>query len=106
MEFAFNPGFEPAHLCFDINTDGVKRWHQQQGNEKSHKHTECQRDHYWLQKRRLKLEGSRHDGDIEYLELLGSRGEGVFEVRDQHLTDDEIGQLQQALNAHLATEWS
>lgn len=59
-----------------------------------------------LQKRRLKLEGSRRDGEIEYLELLGSRGEGLFEVRDQHLTDDEIGQLQQALNVHLATEWS
>jgi hypothetical protein len=59
-----------------------------------------------LQKRRLKLEGSRHDGDIKFLELLGSRGEGTFEVRDQHLKDDEIGQLQQALNAHLATEWS
>ncbi len=59
-----------------------------------------------LQKRRLKLEGSRRDGDIEYLQLLGSRGEGTFEVRDQHLNNDEIKQLQQVLDAHLAIEWS
>lgn len=59
-----------------------------------------------LQKRRLKIEGSRQDGETEYLQLGGSRGEGSFEVRDQQLTDEEIAQLQQALNQHLATEWS
>jgi hypothetical protein len=59
-----------------------------------------------LQKRRLKIEGTRRDGEIEYLQLIGGRGEGAFEIRDQHLTNQEIEQLQQALNVHLATEWS
>jgi hypothetical protein len=55
-----------------------------------------------LQKRRLQLEGSRKDGEIEYLVLIGSRSEGPFEVRDQHLSPEEIQQLQSDLNAHLA----
>lgn len=55
-----------------------------------------------LQKRRLQLEGSRQDGDIEYLQLVGSRSEGPFEVRDQHLQPEEIQQLQADLNAHLS----
>ena len=59
-----------------------------------------------LQKRRLKMEGSRQDGEIVFLELVGSRGEGTFEVRDQQLSDEEIEQLQQTLNTHLASEWS
>ena len=59
-----------------------------------------------LQKRRLKMEGSRQDGEIAYLELVGSRGEGIFEVRDQQLSAEEIEQLQQTLNTHLASEWS
>ncbi len=59
-----------------------------------------------LQKRRLKLEGSQNDGDIEYLELIGARGEGPFLVRDQHLEDEEISQLQSSLNSHLAAEWN
>lgn len=56
-----------------------------------------------LQKRRLILDGSRRDGEIEYLELVGSRSEGPFEVRDQHLSPEEIQQLQSELNAHLAS---
>jgi hypothetical protein len=59
-----------------------------------------------LQKRRLKVDGSRQDGDIEYLQLSGCRGEGTFEVRDPQLADDEIQQIQQGLNAHLTTEWN
>jgi hypothetical protein len=59
-----------------------------------------------LQKRRLKIEGSRQDGEIEYLEVIGSQGEGPFEVRDHHLEDDEIKQLQAELNAYLAQEWA
>lgn len=55
-----------------------------------------------LQKRRLQLEGSRQDGEIEYLQLVGSRSEGPFEVRDQHLDPEEIKQLQADLNAHLS----
>jgi hypothetical protein len=55
-----------------------------------------------LQKRRLQLEGSRKDGEIDYLQLVGSRSEGPFEVRDQHLPPAEIKQLQNELSAHLA----
>ncbi len=56
-----------------------------------------------LQKRRLSLDGSRLDGDIAYLELSGSRGEGPFEVRDQQLTADEITALQAHLTEQLKT---
>ncbi len=59
-----------------------------------------------LQKRRLRIEGSRQDGETEILELVGSQGEGPFEVRDHHLNEEEIEQIQQELNTHLATEWS
>lgn len=59
-----------------------------------------------LQKRRLKLEGSRKDGEIEYLELIGTRGEGPFLLRDQQLEDEEVTQLQNSLNTHLASEWN
>jgi hypothetical protein len=59
-----------------------------------------------LQKRRLKVDGSRQDGDVEYLQLTGCRGEGTFEVRDPQLADDEIQQIQQGLNAHLTSEWN
>ena len=55
-----------------------------------------------LQKRRLILEDSRRDGEADYLQLVGSRSEGPFEVRDQHLSPEEIQQLQAELNAHLA----
>lgn len=58
-----------------------------------------------LQKRRLVLDGSREEDGIEYLQLSGSRGEGPFEVRDQHLTDEEIATLEKDLNTHLRTEW-
>jgi len=58
-----------------------------------------------LQKRRLKIEGSRQEDDVEYLQLIGSRGEGPYEIRDQQLTDKETEQLQQSLSAHLAEEW-
>jgi len=59
-----------------------------------------------LQKKRLKLEGSRDMDGTEALELIGSQGEGPFELRDQQLTGDEIQSLQESVNVHLATEWS
>ena len=59
-----------------------------------------------VRKKRLKLEGSRQDGEIEYLQLIGSAGEGPYEVRNQQLDDDEIEQLQSELNTHLEAEWS
>lgn len=59
-----------------------------------------------LQKRRLKLDGTRRDGEIEYLQLSGTRGEAPVEVRDHHLADEEIQQIQQGLNTQLAAEWT
>ena len=58
-----------------------------------------------LQKRRLRLDGSRQDGEIEYLQLVGSHGEGPFEVRDQELEPNEVEILQRDLNAQLAAQW-
>jgi hypothetical protein len=54
-----------------------------------------------MQKRRLQLEGTRQDGDIAYLQFIGQRGEGPFEVRDQQLTGEEIAAVQASLNQHL-----
>jgi hypothetical protein len=56
-----------------------------------------------IQKRRLKLDGSRYEDDVPFLELTGSHGEGPFQVRDQHLDPAEIEQLQHDLDAHLQT---
>ncbi len=58
-----------------------------------------------LQKRRLRLEGSRTDGADEYLQLAGSQGEGAYEVRDMQLSEQEMHDVQQELNAYLAVEW-
>ena len=58
-----------------------------------------------LRKRRLKLDGMRVDGEDEYLELSGSRGEGPFEVRDQKMANDEINALQMQLQEQLESEW-
>ncbi len=55
-----------------------------------------------LQKRRLKLDGSRRDGDIEYLQFIGSQGEGPYEVRDQNLSAEEVATLQAALSQQLS----
>jgi hypothetical protein len=59
-----------------------------------------------LQKRRLRLDGSRYEGETEYLELSGSRGEGPFTVRNSNLSDDEIVEFQSSLNSHLDSEWN
>lgn len=59
-----------------------------------------------LQKKRLKLEGSHFDGEAEYLEFIGSHGEGPYEIRDPRLADGEVQQLQHELNTHLASEWN
>ena len=57
-----------------------------------------------VQKRRLQIDGSRSDGDIEYIRLTGSKGEGPYEVREQELADEEVETLQRELNTHLAAE--
>lgn len=54
-----------------------------------------------IQKRRLKLEQSLQDGHKIVLQLIGSMGEGPFEVVDQRLSDEEVDQLQNDLNAFL-----
>jgi len=59
-----------------------------------------------LQKRRLKLDGSRLVGEREVLEFSGAGGEGQFEVPDCKLADDEIEGLQDQLNEQMQHEWS
>ncbi|WP_437203937.1 hypothetical protein [Planctomicrobium sp. SH664] len=60
---------------------------------------------FLLQKRRLKLDGSRVDDEGEFLQLSGSRGEGPYEVRDQQLSSEEMAALRQALDQQLTTSW-
>jgi len=59
-----------------------------------------------LQQRRLKLDNTRSDGDVDILELSGQHGEGTFEVPDLRLPDTEIQQIQAELKVQLATEWN
>lgn len=50
-----------------------------------------------LQRRRLKLEGTKIVDDEEFLELNGARGEGTFLILDQQLDDVEVQQMQEAI---------
>ena len=59
-----------------------------------------------VKKRRLRLEGSRTEGEDEYLQLAGAQGEGAYEVRDLDPSDEDIQQWQRELNVYLASEWS
>lgn len=59
-----------------------------------------------LRKRRVKLDGARKADEVEFLELLGTRGEGPFEVRDYQLGDAEIAGLQADLDRYFETEWA
>ncbi|MFQ5731863.1 MAG: hypothetical protein ACE5KM_07900 [Planctomycetaceae bacterium] len=53
----------------------------------------------WLvQKRRLKIDGSRRDDEIKSLQLIGTRGEGPYEVREFELSEDERRQLQESVD--------
>lgn len=58
-----------------------------------------------LQKRVLRLDGSRDSNGDEFLQLSGVHGEGAWEVRDLDLTDEEMHALQAELSARLAAEW-
>ncbi|MBI5761673.1 MAG: hypothetical protein HZA46_24450 [Planctomycetales bacterium] len=58
-----------------------------------------------LQKKRLRLDGERQDGEIEYWQFAGVKGEGAYEVRAFQLSDAEMDELQRDLSAHLAREW-
>ena len=58
-----------------------------------------------LQKRRLRLDGSRTDDDgDEFLQFIGSKSEGPYEIPDQQLSEDEISALQSSLNEQLEEE--
>ncbi|MHC4876275.1 MAG: hypothetical protein ACYTGL_07240 [Planctomycetota bacterium] len=60
-----------------------------------------------LQKRRLRLDGThRGEDETDYLDLIGSKSEGPYEVPDQSLDESEIAQLQATLNQQLEEEWS
>lgn len=59
-----------------------------------------------LQKRRLQLEESRTVDDHDHLVLIGSRGEGPYEIRDQQLAQAEVAELQAALDQQLNLEWN
>ena len=59
-----------------------------------------------VKKRRLRLDGSRADGDEEYLQLAGAQGEGAYEIRDLNPSDEEVLQWQRELNVYLASEWN
>jgi hypothetical protein len=57
-----------------------------------------------VQRRRLRITGTRAEGGISFLELSGVQGEGPFEVRDQQLEADEIEALERELNQRLTAE--
>ena len=53
----------------------------------------------------MKLEGARTEDEITWLSLVGSQGEGPYEVRDQQMAQEEITQLQAALHQQMESEW-
>ena len=59
-----------------------------------------------VKKRRLRLDGSRTDGETEYLQLAGANGEGAYEVQDLNPSDQEVQLWQRDLNVYLASEWN
>lgn len=50
-----------------------------------------------LQRRRLRLEGTKIIDDQDFLEVTGTRGEGTFLVPDQQLQDTEVQELQNTI---------
>lgn len=61
---------------------------------------------FLINKKRLRVDGSRQDGNEEYLQLSGANGEGAYEVRDPQPSDEETHELQRQLNEYLAREWA
>lgn len=57
-----------------------------------------------IRMKRLKQETSRWEGDHEFAQLISTHGEGTYEVRMLQLEDDEMQELQEALNARLSME--
>lgn len=90
-----------------IDTEGLMRYFEQLCEDPNPAH---ERMRYvlallLLQKRRLRLDGSRTDDDgNEFLQVIGSKSEGPFEIADQDLDETAIVSLQAALNAQLEAE--
>lgn len=57
-----------------------------------------------VQRRRLRINGTRTRDDATILELGGLQGEGPYEVRDQPLDAQQIQALQHELNQRLLAE--
>ncbi|MEZ6048443.1 MAG: hypothetical protein R3C11_23295 [Planctomycetaceae bacterium] len=55
-----------------------------------------------LQKRRLVIDGSRQDGNEEYLICSGKQGEGPFEIKNFTLPEEEVKLMQEQLKGTLA----
>lgn len=60
---------------------------------------------FLLQRRRLKLDGSRSEDEQSFLQMSGSRGEGPYEIADQQLAEAEIKQLQAEIAQMVNAEW-
>lgn len=90
-----------------IDTEGLMRYFEQLCEDPNPAHD---RMRYvlallLLQKRRLRLDGDRTDEDgNEFLQVIGSKSEGPFEIAGQDLDEAEIAKLQTALNAQLEAE--
>jgi hypothetical protein len=57
-----------------------------------------------VQRRRLRIDGTRTEGAVSFLRLVGLQGEGPFEVREQQLQEAEIAALQRELEDQFAVE--
>jgi hypothetical protein len=57
-----------------------------------------------VQRRRLRITGTRTEGTTTILELSGMQGEGPFTVPEQQLKPDEIETLENELNERLTAE--
>ena len=92
-----------------IDTEALMRYFEQLSEDPNPAHDQM---HYvlallLLQKRRLRFDGQRTDEDgNEFLQVIGSKSEGPFEIADQELDDTEIANLQAILNAQLEAELS
>ncbi len=59
-----------------------------------------------LKLKRLRLEDVRRDDAGSFLILEGMHGEGLFEVANLQLPDEDATRLQQELKLQLAAEWT
>jgi hypothetical protein len=90
-----------------IDTEALMRYFEQLSEDPNPAHDQM---HYvlallLLQKRRLRIDGQRTDDDgNEFLQVIGSKSEGPYEVADQDLDEQEIANLQATLNAQLEAE--